>query len=234
MSKSKNKDLKNLEKLLDYEFNSKNLLEKALTHRSYSSNNNERLEFIGDSALNLAITINLFNRNRGNDKLSEGEMSRFRSSLVCQEMLFEIAKKLTLNNFILLGKGEIKCGGGSRPSIMADTFEALIGGILLDSDFIQVCRVVDSLFSPILTNDYFKISKKDPKSELQEILQNKKLCLPQYTVLSKIGAEHKQEFKVECLVSKLNIKSYGNGNSIKAAETEAAIKALEIVRQKIP
>ena len=234
MTNSTKKKLTNLEKLLDYEFSSKNLLEQALTHRSYSSSNNERLEFIGDSALNLAITINLFNRIRVDDKLSEGEMSRFRSSLVCQEMLFKIAKKLTLNNFILLGKGEIKGGGKSRPSIMADTFEALIGGILVDSDFFQVCRVVDSLFAPILTSEYFEIPKKDPKSELQEILQNKKLCLPEYTVLSKVGADHKQEFKVECLVLKLNIKSYGSGNSIKAAETDAAMKTLEIVKQKIP
>jgi ribonuclease-3 len=217
-------DVQALQTALGYEFNSKPLLQQALTHRSHSGVHNERLEFLGDSVLNCVVASMLFDRFA---KIDEGDLSRLRANLVKQQSLYEIAQRLELSQFLRLGEGELKSGGFRRPSILADTVEALFGAIFLDGGFESARGVINKLYQPVLVTVDPKTLGKDAKTLLQEYLQSRKIALPVYTVVATHGAAHNQEFEVECAVPKLSIQVLGSGGSRRAAEQAAAKKALE-------
>src|SRR4051812_1215614 len=223
-------DLMLLQTRLGHTFKSAALLQQALTHRSHSSLHNERLEFLGDSILNCAVASLLFDRY---SKIDEGDLSRLRANLVKQQSLYEIAQRLELSQFLRLGEGELKSGGFRRPSILADTLEALFGAIFLDAGFDAARDVIRSLYIPILDTVDPKTLGKDAKTLLQEFLQGKKLALPQYNVVATHGAAHNQEFEIECLVPKLDIQVFGTGGSRRAGEQAAAKLALEAVQNAL-
>ena len=202
-------------------------MQQALTHRSHSSLHNERLEFLGDSILNCVVASLLFDRY---SKIDEGDLSRLRANLVKQQSLYEIAQRLDLSQFLRLGEGELKSGGFRRPSILADTLEALFGAIFLDAGFNAARDVIRALYIPILDTVDPKTLGKDAKTLLQEYLQGKKIPLPQYNVVATHGAAHNQEFEIECLVPKLEIQVFGTGGSRRAGEQAAAKLALEAVQ----
>ncbi|MEN9945646.1 MAG: hypothetical protein RLZZ293_32 [Pseudomonadota bacterium] len=211
--------MKNIDKLqekLGYTFNNLNLLYQAVTHRSYSKHNNERLEFVGDGILDYVIALNLFMLY---PELSEGELSKMRASLVNQDGLVIIAQELNLSEFLLLGDGEIKSGGNFRPSILADAIEAIIAAILLDSNIEQCKLVIEKLFYTLLRK---QISFKDYKTQLQEYLQSQQLKLPIYEVIATHGPEHDVIFTIECTVAELNLKASGRGKGKKQASQNAA------------
>jgi ribonuclease-3 len=213
-----------LESRLRYEFRNAELLRQAMTHRSHSATHNERLEFLGDSVLNCVVASLLFERF---SKLDEGDLSRVRANLVKQQSLYELAQGLGIAEFLRLGEGELKSGGFRRPSILADTLEAILGAVFLDAGFDAAQTVIRRLYSPILDHIDPKTLGKDAKTLLQEHLQGHKIALPQYTVIATHGAAHNQQFEVECLVPKLDIKVFGSGASRRAAEQAAAKKALD-------
>ncbi len=216
-------NLKILQDRIGYTFREPDLLRLAVTHRSYSSHHNERLEFLGDSLLNCVTAINLYGRFAS---LNEGSLSRLRSSLVRQQALHEVAQKLDLSSFLQLGEGELKTGGFKRPSILADAMEALFGAIFLDSDFDTVRQVITRLFADMMKELDPETYGKDAKTQLQEYLQGHKMALPEYHVVATRGAAHNQEFEVECVIGKFDIHVYGTGSSRRAGEQEAARKAL--------
>lgn len=212
-----------LSRKLSYSFVNNSLLTQALTHRSYSAQNNERLEFLGDGALNFIIANQLFQRF---PKSSEGDLSRLRAQLVKEVTLSEIAFTLNLGDALRLGEGELKSAGWRRPSILADALEALIGAIYLDGGFPAAEAFVLDLYAKKLETIDPKLIDKDPKSLLQEFLQSKKIAVPEYTVTHTEGEAHAQMFIVECLVQKLNIRTVGEGTSRRIAEQQAAQSAL--------
>jgi ribonuclease-3 len=212
-----------LSRKLSYSFVNNSLLIQALTHRSYSAQNNERLEFLGDGALNFIIANQLFQRF---PKSSEGDLSRLRAQLVKEVTLSEIALTLNLGDALRLGEGELKSAGWRRPSILADALEALIGAIYLDGGFPAAEAFVLDLYAKKLETIDPKLIDKDPKSLLQEFLQSKKIAVPEYTVTHTEGEAHAQMFIVECLVQKLNIRTVGEGTSRRIAEQQAAQSAL--------
>ena len=216
-----------LQNRLGHAFSDAGLLQQALTHRSHSSLHNERLEFLGDSILNCVVASLLFDRYA---KIDEGDLSRLRANLVKQQSLYEIAQRLELSQFLRLGEGELKSGGFRRPSILADTLEALFGAIFLDAGFNAARDVIRALYIPILDTVDPKTLGKDAKTLLQEYLQGKKIALPQYNVVATHGAAHNQEFEIECLVPKLDIQVFGTGGSRRAGEQAAAKQALEAVQ----
>lgn len=218
--------LNQLEERLQYRFHDAELLCQALTHRSHSAANNERLEFLGDSILNCSVAAILFRRY---GKLDEGDLSRVRANLVKQQSLYEIAQTLGVSDFLRLGEGELKSGGFRRPSILADTLEALFGAMYLDGGFEAAYAAIERLYTPVLEHVDPKTLGKDAKTLLQEYLQGHKIALPQYSVIATHGAAHNQQFEVECTVPKLDIKAGGSGASRRAAEQAAAKKALEEV-----
>jgi ribonuclease-3 len=220
-------DLNLLQNRLGHEFNDAALLQQALTHRSHSSLHNERLEFLGDSILNCVVASLLFERYA---RIDEGDLSRLRANLVKQQSLYEIAQRLELSQFLRLGEGELKSGGFRRPSILADTLEALFGAIFLDAGFEAARKAIRSLYIPILDTVDPKTLGKDAKTLLQEFLQGKKIALPQYNVVATHGAAHNQQFEIECLVPKLDIHVFGTGGSRRAGEQAAAKLALEAVQ----
>lgn len=220
-------DLTLLQNRLGHTFKEAALLQQALTHRSHSVVHNERLEFLGDSILNCVVASLLFDRY---SKIDEGDLSRLRANLVKQQSLYEIAQRLDLSQFLRLGEGELKSGGFRRPSILADTLEALFGAIFLDSGFDAARDVIRALYIPILDTVDPKTLGKDAKTLLQEYLQSKKIALPQYNVVATHGAAHNQEFEIECLVPKLDIQVFGTGGSRRAGEQAAAKLALEAVQ----
>ncbi len=203
-------------------------MQQALTHRSHSSLHNERLEFLGDSILNCCVAAILYERYL---QIDEGDLSRLRANLVKQQSLFEIAQKLDLSQFLRLGEGELKSGGFRRPSILADTLEALLGAIFLDAGFDAAAKVIRAFYIPILDTVDPRTLGKDAKTLLQEFLQSKKISLPQYNVVATHGAAHSQEFEIECLVPKLGVQVYGRGGSRRAGEQAAAKLALEAAEQ---
>lgn len=220
-------DVSLLQDRLGHTFKEAALLQQALTHRSHSGLHNERLEFLGDSILNCVVASLLFDRY---SKIDEGDLSRLRANLVKQQSLYEIAQRLDLPQFLRLGEGELKSGGFRRPSILADTLEALFGAIFLDAGFDRARDVIRSLYIPILDTVDPKTLGKDAKTLLQEFLQSKKIALPQYNVVATHGAAHSQEFEIECLVPKLEIQVFGTGGSRRAGEQAAAKLALEAVQ----
>lgn len=220
-------DIELLQKRLGHSFKNADLLQQALTHRSHSSVHNERLEFLGDSVLNCVVASLLFDKFT---KIDEGDLSRLRANLVKQQSLYEIAQRLELSQCLRLGEGELKSGGFRRPSILADTLEALFGAIFLDAGFDAARDVIRAMYVPILQTVDPKTLGKDAKTLLQEYLQGKKIPLPQYNVVATHGAAHNQEFEVECLVPKLDIQVFGTGGSRRAGEQAAAKLALEAVQ----
>ena len=214
---------------LGYSFNEPDMLRQALTHRSHSLPHNERLEFLGDSVLNCAVAGLIF---RHFLNLTEGDLSRVRANLVNQQTLAELAQTLELGGLIRFGDGELKSGGDRRPSILADTLEAVLGAIYLDGGFARAEEVVVALFTPLLHGPDPRIPGKDPKTLLQEYLQSRRLPLPQYSVIATTGEAHQQQFQVECLVPKLNIRTVGKGASRRGAEQDAAKQAYEKIYPK--
>jgi ribonuclease III len=213
--------------LTGYQFRQANLLEQALTHRSYSRQlNNERLEFLGDSILNLIISNHIYQRFSDAD---EGDLSRIRASLVKEEALAEVARQIDLGDYILLGGGELKSGGFRRASILSDVLEALIGAIYLDSDYAQTETAVLHLYQAQLQNIDAGANLRDPKTRLQEYLQAKKNSLPSYQVEQTTGKAHDQVFTVSCKLLDLELQSNGKGSSRKKAEQQAAQKILDLL-----
>lgn len=209
-----------------YVFKQPELLQEALTHRSFGTPHNERLEFLGDSALNCAVSALLFKQF---PLLPEGNLSRLRANLVNQHALYELASALGLGDLIRLGEGERKSGGHHRPSILANALEAVIGAIYLEGGFLQVENFVSNLYKPLLQNLDVKTLGKDPKTMLQECLQGRRIPLPEYIIVTMSGEAHQQKFSVECVIAKLNIRTLGEGTSRRRAEQEAAKKAYELI-----
>jgi ribonuclease III len=212
-------DRDGLSRALDYVFKQPLLLQRALTHRSHGQNNNERLEFLGDSVLNCIVAKHLY---ESYPDLSEGDLSRLRSNLVNQQTLFNLAQKLQLGELLLLGEGERKSAGFRRPSILADALEALIGAAFIDGGFSAAQQVVLGQYVPYLAQTGIQSLGKDSKTLLQEYLQARKLSLPKYTVIATQGEAHAQLFRVECEIAQLNIKALGEGGSRRSAEQAAA------------
>ncbi len=210
---------------IGYRFRQGELLEQALTHRSYSrSQNNERLEFLGDSILSLIISNYIYRRF---DEASEGKLSRIRASLVKRETLAGVARSIDLGDHIRLGGGELKSGGFRRASILSDALEALIAAIYLDSDYAQAEETVLRLFHERLQAVDVSAALKDPKTQLQEYLQAQQRELPLYEVSQTSGKSHEQVFTVRCQVVDLDLHSQGKGSSRKQAEQQAARKILD-------
>jgi ribonuclease-3 len=220
--------LERIQKILKYIFKQEELLEQALTHRSYSgSSNNERLEFLGDSVLGLVISENIYQREPG---ASEGELSRIRASLVKQEALARVARDINLGDYINLGGGELKSGGYQRSSILSDTLEAIIGAIYLDAGFEQARETITVLYCEYLRKLPDGKTLKDAKTRLQEYLQSKQIDLPEYLVIKTVGKSHDQKFTVTCQVDSISLQSTGKGLSRKKAEQDAALKALQVLK----
>jgi ribonuclease-3 len=219
-----NPELQALQQRLNHHFSNPRLLERALTHRSFTSDHNERLEFLGDSVLNLAISGLLFEKL---SQLPEGDLSRVRANLVKQDTLFQIAVGLGLATGLRLGDGEKRSGGHKRPSILADALEAIIGAVYLDAGFEVAAALVHRLYSGIELNAQMSAMGKDPKTELQEWLQARKMKLPLYRVVATLGEAHKQTFDVECTVTETGRSERGIGASRRAGEQAAAAAMLQ-------
>lgn len=209
---------------LNYAFRDPALLGRALTHRSHGANHYERLEFLGDSVLNLAVSTELYHRFPG---LTEGELTRLRASLVKQETLARVARDLALGESLRLGGGELKSGGFDRDSILADSLEAVFGAVYLDAGVDKTQEVVRNLFAPHFARLDAREIPKDPKTRLQERLQKRALPTPEYHLLEAAGEPHKQTFIVECRVPELSLVVRGEGNTRRTAEQQAASAALE-------
>jgi len=216
-----------LQERLDHTFTSPKLLAQALTHRSFSSDHNERIEFLGDSVLNLAVAGLLYERL---NELPEGDLSRARANLVKQETLHQVAVTLGLPNLLRLGEGEAKSGGQKRPSILADALEAVIGAVYLDAGFEVASALVCRLFKDVEINAQMQAIGKDPKTELQEWLQGNKMSLPIYRIVGTEGAAHKQTFDVECEIVEYRRAERGTGNSRRAGEQAAAVAMLAFIK----
>lgn len=216
-------------KQLGHDFAQPQLLQRALTHRSYAPDHNERLEFLGDSILGCVIAKYLY----GNfPQLSEGELSRLRSNLVKEETLARLAQQLDLGSHLKLGEGERKSGGFRRPSILADAMEALFGAIFIDAGFAAAEQAVLNLFVPYLEKVDVQTLGKDAKTLLQEYLQGKRIPLPVYSVVATAGEAHAQSFQVECAIPSLRILTHGTGTSRRNGEQEAAQAAYQLIRSK--
>jgi ribonuclease III len=200
------------------------LLEVALTHRSFGLPNNERLEFLGDGVLNCAIADMLY---RKFGELPEGDLSRLRANLVRQETLYQVALSLELGGQLKLGEGELKSGGMSRPSILADAVEALLGAVYLDHGFDSTIALVARLYGPMIDNLDPEKEIKDAKTRLQEALQAQKMPLPAYMLEATTGEAHAQQFTISCSVPNLDIMTRSTGSSRRIAEQRAAELALE-------
>ena len=215
-------------KQIGYQFEQPQLLQRALTHRSYSAAHNERLEFLGDSVLNCSIAKYLYDTY---PDLPEGDLSRLRSNLVNQQTLAILAQQLSLGEQLLLGEGERKSAGHRRPSILADGLEALFGAVLLDADFTAAEKVILGLYVPFIARTDLKTLGKDAKTLLQEHLQGCKLSLPQYDVVEIKGEAHAQTFVVSCEIAQLGLTTQGEGASRRIAEQIAAERAFQQIKK---
>ena len=215
---------KRLEDKIQYIFDDSQILSRALTHRSHSPENYERLEFLGDAVLDMVLSEKLYNHF---SEIEEGRLSRNRAHLVNQKALAEIARSIELDSHLILGKGE-NTTGKNRDSILSDSLEAILGGVYIDGGFESVKLVIENLFNNVIgqinSDDLFK----DSKSALQEALQKNNIELPRYNLIKTKGEQHEQTFEVECIVSSLKLVTNGTGKSLKIAEQQAAEKALEI------
>lgn len=219
-----------LQQRLQHQFADAGLLKRALTHRSFSADHNERLEFLGDSVLGVAVADMLYRRLQS---LPEGDLSRVRANLVKQDTLHQLAASLGLPEVILLGEGEMRSGGQKRPSILADALEAVIGAVYLDAGFAAAQALVQRLYQAVQINPGMEAIGKDPKTELQEWLQGRRLKLPSYRVVATLGVAHKQSFDVECEIPELNRAERGIGGSRRAAEQAAATAMLQILKATV-
>ncbi|NTV86745.1 MAG: ribonuclease III, partial [Burkholderiaceae bacterium] len=211
--------LDTLQSRLQHHFSDPDLLTLAVTHRSFSADHNERLEFLGDSVLNLAVAHLLFERL---SELPEGDLSRVRANLVKQDTLHGLALNLGLAEALRLGEGEMRSGGQRRPSILADALEAILGAVYLDAGYGVAEALVHRLFESVEINPTMQAAAKDPKTELQEWLQARKMRVPVYCVVGTTGAAHQQTFEVECEITELGMTQRGMGGSRRAGEQAAA------------
>ena len=221
--------IKALSRRIGYEFKDPDLLRRALTHRSHGVPHNERLEFLGDSVLNCVIATLLFHLHT---RVQEGDLSRMRAHLVKEQTLSEIALSLDLGDELQLGEGELKSGGFRRPSILADTLEAVIGAVYLDAGFGAAEQLIARFYAPLLKDLNPKTLGKDPKTLLQEYLQGNKLPLPHYTVVSITGEAHQQSFEIDCAIPALNVHASGQGTSRRSAEQQAADHVLQMLTKR--
>ncbi|MFV8571657.1 ribonuclease III [Marinobacter sp. SBS5] len=216
--------LDQLQRRIGYQFKDPERLLLALTHRSYGNQNNERLEFLGDSIVNMVIAEHLFLKF---EAAREGQLSRLRARMVKGVTLAEIGREFQLGHYLRLGSGELKSGGFRRESILADAVESIIGAIYLDSDFYTCREQVLRWFTERLAGLDVQDTQKDPKTRLQEYLQSRQFPLPQYEVISVDGEAHNQTFHVSCTLSSLDRKTTGTGSSRRIAEQQAARSALK-------
>ena len=219
-------ELESLSKRLNHHFQDSSLLEAALTHRSANRNHYERMEFLGDAVLNLVISDTLY---RQFPEAAEGQLSRLRASLVKGENLSKHAKQLELGEYLRLGSGELKSGGFRRKSILADVFESIIGAIYLDTGLNDARSFILQVFKQQLEAVDLSKNLKDPKTQLQELLQAKGCDLPMYEIQSTTGKAHNQTFQVSCEISLLPAPVVGTGSSRRQAEQAAAKQVLEIL-----
>ncbi len=210
---------------IGYRFTDIELLRRALTHRSHGASHNERLEFLGDSVLNCVVALELYEKF---PQLPEGELSRLRANVVNQQSLATAAQLFAFGSVLNLGEGELRSGGARRPSILADSAEAVIGAVFLDGGFEAARAATRKLLGELLDTIDPATSGKDPKTLLQEYLQRHKFALPQYAVVATRGEAHEQQFQVECVIPDLGIRSQGEGASRRSAEQEAARQAYEL------
>ena len=208
----------------NYDFRNSSLLELALTHRSYSAENNERLEFLGDAVLDLVLSDVLFQLYPSVD---EGSLSLMRASIVNERSLSTLARQLGINEQIILGEGESLSGGQQRDSILANTLEAIVGAIYLDSNFEKIADVIKTIFNDLINSIDPSSSYKDDKSTLQELLQQQQKNLPEYRLIKTTGEKHEQQFFIDCVIKDEGITTSGDGKTIKIAEQEAAREALK-------
>ena len=213
-----------LQQRLGHRFTQDVLLARALTHRSFGADHNERLEFLGDAVLSLAVSSLLFERFAGSD---EGDLTRVRAHLVREDSLHRMALQLGLPELVRLGEGEARGGGAQRASILADALEALIGATFQDGGFEAARGLVQRLFGEIIETTDLASWSKDAKTELQEWLQARRLPVPSYRISATRGQAHAQTFEVECSVPALNLIESGEGRSRRAAEQEAARRMLD-------
>jgi len=219
-----------LARRLGHAFTDPQLMRQALTHRSHGGADNERLEFLGDGILNCVVAVLLY---ESFPRIDEGGLSRLRARLVRQESLALIAQNLALSDHLLLGEGELKSGGFRRPSILADTLEALVGAVFLDAGFEAARQVVGSLMRDAIAGLDPRAEDRDPKTRLQEVLQSRRISLPVYRVLATRGAAHDQQFEVACEIAAFQISAVALGSSRRAAEQVAAEQALQQLKRSI-
>lgn len=215
-------------KKLGLRFNNPQLFSIALTHRSANSNNNERLEFLGDSILGFVIAQKLYDIF---PEASEGVLSRLRANLVNQGSLAELARKHKIGDYLLLGSGELKSGGFRRDSILSDALEAIMGALFKDQGIVVCQQWIELLFAEKLQSLSLDNWQKDPKTQLQELMQSRKLELPEYTLVTMSGLAHEQMFKVRCTIPLINDACIGTGISRKRAEQSAAELMLELLNK---
>ena len=223
--------LASLQSRLQHRFSDPSLLQRAVTHRSFSAEHNERLEFLGDSVLNLAVSTLLYRRLQAQ---SEGDLSRVRANLVKEGTLHRLAKDLRLDQVLHLGEGEARSGGHQRPSILADALEAVIGAVYLDAGYAVAEALVLRLYEAVEINPQMQAAAKDAKTALQEWLQGRKMQLPQYRVVGTAGVAHRQTFEVECAIAELALAQRGSGASRRAAEQSAAAAMLATLKAPKP
>ncbi|MFM2060071.1 MAG: hypothetical protein RLY71_4456 [Pseudomonadota bacterium] len=213
-----------LQQRLGLRFAQQDLLQRALTHRSYGADHNERLEFLGDAVLNLAVSDLLFGHFA---KSPEGDLTRVRAHLVRQDMLHRIALSLQIPSALRLSEGEARGGGAQRPSILADAMEAIIGSVYLDAGYDAAEALVRRLFEPLVLETVAQTWAKDAKTQLQEWLQARRQSVPEYRIETTRGRAHDQTFVVVCSVASYGVEDRGEGRSRRAAEQEAARLVLE-------
>ena len=209
---------------LGYDFNDNSLLDLALTHRSHSKDNNERLEFLGDAVLDLILSDTLY---QGYSLMDEGNLSRMRASIVNEKSLSLVASQLLINEHLILGTGEMTSGGSQRDSILANTLEAILGAIFVDGGYHSVENIILKIFKDNINSIDPESDYKDSKSQLQELLQQQQKDLPQYQLIETTGDKHDQEFLIECVIDNGNIITTATAKNIKTAEQKAASKALK-------
>ena len=219
--------LEALQQRLGHRFAQPPLLVRAVTHRSFGADHNERLEFLGDAVLSAAVSAQLYERFSGSD---EGDLTRVRAHLVREDSLHRIALALGLPDVLRLSDGEARGGGAQRPSILADALEALIGAVFLDGGFEPAQSLVRRLFGELIAGTDADSWSKDAKTELQEWLQARKLPVPAYRIVATRGQAHAQTFEVECAVVTLGLAEQGRGRSRRAAEQEAARRMLDTLK----
>ncbi|MBE0550238.1 MAG: ribonuclease III, partial [Rubrivivax sp.] len=218
--------LQALQQRIGHRFAQPQLLQRALTHRSWSAEHNERLEFLGDAVLSLAISSLLFDRFSGSD---EGDLTRVRAHLVREDSLHRAALALGLPEVLRLSEGEARGGGAQRPSMLADAVEAIIGAVFVDGGYAPAQAVVQRLFGEVIQATEADSWTKDAKTELQEWLQGRRIAVPTYRIAATRGQAHAQTFEVECAVPALGLVERGEGRSRRIAEQEAARRMLDML-----